>query len=107
MTRTAQTSRPTFRDYTDRYDADLPAMPTEVKHEGATGTWFISFDPPPIPVRDMDWRFHHDDFDGAPDSNDHRCGNAASLEDAIEQIREMEAEGEDEELRYLTETGAV
>lgn len=44
--------------------------------------YHIRFDPPPIPTRDCDWQWHHDDFDGAPDGNDHRCGASASLEAA-------------------------
>lgn len=40
----------------------------------------ISYNPKPIPTDQMDWDFVHDDFDGAPDSNDRRCGSAASVE---------------------------
>lgn len=35
--------------------------------------------------------FSHDDFDGAPDANDNRCGYAASVEEAKAEIDEMEA----------------
>ena len=103
-------NRPTFRDVSDHYtDAELlPAMPTEVKHEGATGLWIITFDPPPIPCwHEMAWQFCHDDFDGAPDGNDRRYGHASSVEDAIEQIEEMEAgvEYDDGGLQFHTETG--
>lgn len=61
--------------------------------------WTIRYDPPPIPFRDMDWAFVHDDFDGAPihsesdDCPDKRCGHAASVEDAVTQIKEMESIG--------------
>ncbi|HEY9219508.1 MAG TPA: hypothetical protein VIO94_15785 [Phenylobacterium sp.] len=48
--------------------------------------WWIDYDPPPIPTRNCDWQFWHDDFDGAPDGNDNRCGSAASLEDAKAEI---------------------
>lgn len=52
--------------------------------------WNIEYEPKPIPDRRHDWSFAHEDFDGAPDSHDHRCGTAASVEDALRQIREME-----------------
>ena len=48
--------------------------------------WHIDFDPPPIPTRNCDWQFWHDDFDGAEDANDNRCGYAASLEEAKAEI---------------------
>lgn len=54
------------------------------------GDWTIRFDPPPIPVRNCDWAFVHEDFDGAPDSNDNRCGYGESPEDCIERIYEIE-----------------
>ena len=34
--------------------------------------------------------FCHDDFDGADDSNDNRCGDAESEQDAKNQIDDME-----------------
>ena len=46
----------------------------------------ISYKPKPIPTNKFDYDFVHDDFDGATDSSDDRCGNAESIEDAIEQI---------------------
>lgn len=48
--------------------------------------WHIHYDPPPIPTRNCDWHFAHDDFDGAPDTNDNRCGHAESLEAAKAEI---------------------
>jgi hypothetical protein len=54
--------------------------------------WEIYFDPPPIPTRNCDWHFHHKDFDGAPDANDHRCGHGASYEDCLDQIADMDAD---------------
>ena len=36
--------------------------------------------------------FYHDDYDGAPDGNNHLAGIATSYEDALEQIEEIEAE---------------
>lgn len=52
--------------------------------------WHIHYDPPPIPTRNCDWRFWHDDFDGAPDANDNRSGSAESLEAAKAEIDERE-----------------
>jgi hypothetical protein len=56
------------------------------------GKWTIRFEPPPIPVRSCDWQFVHDDFDGAPDGNDRRCGSAGSLAEAMAEIDLIEAE---------------
>jgi len=56
------------------------------------GNWHIQYDPPPIPVRHWDWQFWHDDYDGAPDSNDNRSGAAASLDAAKAEIDEREAD---------------
>ncbi len=44
----------------------------------------------PIPIRDYDWDFAHEDYDGAEDSPDCRCGAAASVEDAKAHIDEIE-----------------
>lgn len=55
----------------------------EIKH----GPWRIYFEPPPIPIRTCDWQFVHDGYDGP---GDRRHGSAASVEDAVEQIREIE-----------------
>ncbi len=33
--------------------------------------------------------YTHDDYDGAPDSNDKRCGSANSFEEVIDQINEL------------------
>ena len=52
--------------------------------------WTITYDPPPIPIRDMDYCGVHEDYDGAPDANDNRCVRGASAQDVLEQIREME-----------------
>lgn len=60
------------------------------RYEGATGTWWITYDPPPIPIRSHDYQFWHDDYDGAPDSGDTRCGSAPSVGEARSMIREYE-----------------
>ena len=54
------------------------------------GKWTIYLDRTPLPLRQFDWAFVHDDYDGAPDGNDNRCGRAASPEACIEAILEME-----------------
>ncbi|BAK66849.1 hypothetical protein SLG_21740 [Sphingobium sp. SYK-6] len=56
------------------------------------GDWHIQYDPPPIPVRTMDWHYWHDDFDGADDACDNRYGSVASLEAAMDEIDDYEAE---------------
>ena len=53
--------------------------------------WWITYDPPPIPVRTCDWQYWHDDYDGAPmygdeGPADNRCGSAASEADARAEI---------------------
>lgn len=54
-------------------------MTPHVFHRG----YWIAFNPKPVPASlGVDWDWWHDDYDGAPDSNDDRCGCAASLEDA-------------------------
>ena len=65
----------------------------------------ISHDPKPIPDRSHDWDFAHDDFDGAPDSYDPRCGTAASLEEAKQRIDEiiLEEDEPSEEYYYCDE----
>ena len=54
--------------------------------------YIISYDPKPIPPRCFDWDFGHDDYDGAPDGNDYRCGNGDSIEHCKQQIDDMENE---------------
>ena len=57
------------------------------------GDWHIHYDPPPIPSRDCDWHFYHDDFDGAEDGGDNRYGHARSLEECKQEIDRIEDEG--------------
>ena len=47
----------------------------------------IRYDPLPIPIRDHDWLFVHDEYNGPPDP---RCGTGASFEDCRAQIDELE-----------------
>ena len=54
----------------------------------------------PVPTRAWDYDFSHEDYDGAPDSGDHRCGAARSLAEAKEQIDEQIEEEEDDREFY-------
>ena len=51
--------------------------------------FIIEYDPPPIPVRSMDWCFYHRDFDGAKDSQDCRLGREESESKCMEAIDRM------------------
>lgn len=37
-------------------------------------------------MRSTDWSYSHDDYDGADDSNDNRCGHGASIEECKREI---------------------
>lgn len=50
--------------------------------------WSITYNPKPIPVRCHDYDFVHDNYDGA-DGGNGLCGTASSIDDAIEQIEEI------------------
>ena len=62
------------------------------------GPWTIFYDPPPIPMRDCDYGFYHDDFDGSWEGEEGGYvsnglgGRGASVEDCLAQIADMEAE---------------
>lgn len=62
------------------------------------GLWRIYFDPPPIPVRDCDWHFVHDDYDASWEGEEDGwvsnglAGHGASLADCLAQIADIEAE---------------
>jgi hypothetical protein len=60
------------------------------------GDWHIEYDPPPIPTRQFDWHYWHDDYDGAEDACDNRHGSVASLEIAMQEIDDYEGEEFDE-----------
>ena len=50
----------------------------------------IYFDPKPVPITLAGcWTFVHDDYDGAPDANDHRCGDGVDVPDCKRLIDEM------------------
>ncbi len=48
-------------------------------------------DAPPIP-RGPEWSFCHEDYDGAPDASDNRCGFADSASECFFVIDEIEDE---------------
>jgi hypothetical protein len=58
--------------------------------------WTISYDPPPIPVRDCDWQFVHPNFDASWEGEEDGyvsnglCGYAPSLEAARAEIDVLE-----------------
>ena len=54
--------------------------------------WTISLDPKPIPTAALDIDYCHEDYDGAPDAHDHRCGNAGSIAEAKAIIEEIAAD---------------
>lgn len=54
--------------------------------------YVIEHDPKPIPSRAHDWDWQHDDYDGAPDSRDRRCGSSSSLGEALRAVDEMIAD---------------
>lgn len=62
------------------------------------GPWRVTYDPPPIPVRDLDWHFLHDDYDadwqGEEDGyvGNGLCGEAATPKACLAEIAEIEAE---------------
>jgi hypothetical protein len=63
-----------------------PSRPHDVEYRG----YRIYRDPKPVPPHIAgDWSFVHEDYDGAPDSNDNRCGFAQSVADAKSQIDEQ------------------
>jgi len=58
----------------------------------AYGPWRISYEPKPIPCSSYDYDWWHDDFDGAPDAGDNRCGSERSLAGCIVAIHNLEDE---------------
>lgn len=58
----------------------------------------IYYDPPPIPIRDCDWHFVHQDYDGGyydgegVFEGDTRCGHAESIEGCKREIDWLEDE---------------
>ena len=54
--------------------------------------WSVVFNPKPMPDRRFDYDFVHEDYDYCSDAGSNGlCGNAESIEDAVKQIKEIEA----------------
>ena len=51
--------------------------------------WHIEKNIKPIPLRQFDYNFWHEDYDGA-DGGNGLCGTASSIDDAMQQIIEIE-----------------
>ena len=71
---------------------DLRYTLHEVKGGWLYGDWHIAPADWIRPHPSVDWDWWHDDFDGAPDANDYRCGSAASRDACIEAIHAWEDE---------------
>lgn len=73
------------------------------------GPWTISYDPPPIPIRTMDWHFAHRDYDASYEGEEDGWvdnglgGHEASVEACKLAIREIE---EDKGMPITTEETA-
>lgn len=63
-----------------------------MKHEYTFGKWAIAYDPPPIPARNCDWSYTHEDDDGAPDGYAGRSGHAESLNACLAAIEELQSD---------------
>lgn len=57
----------------------MTKLPTETLYRG----YRIYFDPPPIPTRNCDWHFVHEDYDGP---EDHRAGHGGSEQECRDEI---------------------
>ena len=66
-------------------DEDLAHHGEIVRYRG----WQIQFDPPPIPIRNMDWHYVHENYDGPGDP---RYGHAESYQACLDAIDEIEDE---------------
>lgn len=59
-----------------------PKIGAEFTYRGYT----ITFNYPPIPIRNIDYGFQHDEFSG---DTDDRCGEGPSVQNCMEQIDEQ------------------
>lgn len=71
----------------------MPEVTATTHYRGYT----IWYDPPPIPDRQFDWHYQHENFDGAPDAHDDRFGHEASLAACRAAIDAALDPGEDED----------
>ena len=67
--------------------------PDAITDERIPPGWTVRYSPKAIPNRRHDYDFWHDDYDGVEDGN-HFAGTAASIEDAIREIKYIEAESD-------------
>ena len=68
-----------------------------MKYTATDGSlWHLTNEPPPVPTRQLDWQYVHDDYDGAPDAYDDRHGHAPSRRAAIKAVEEWVAENGEE-----------
>ena len=52
--------------------------------------WNITYNPKPIPTRDFDYDFVHENYDYCTETGDNGlCGNGKSVEDCLGQIKEI------------------
>lgn len=75
----------------------LTATEPQMKASGETVAyldWRIRYDPKPIFSPRFDWNFWHEDYDGAPDAGDDRCGSCGSLSECMDEIAVRIEEGE-------------
>lgn len=63
----------------DRIPGSSPFNPIRV------GSWNIAISGG-INILGFDWEYWHDDYDGAPDANDHRCGFCKTEADCRKEI---------------------
>lgn len=52
--------------------------------------YLITYDPFHLGGFGSPYSYVHEDYDGAPDSGDRRCGSAVSVEDAVTEIDDLE-----------------
>lgn len=55
------------------------------KYKGYSITYWAK----PMGDRRYDYDYQHEDYDGAPDGDDNRCGSAASVEECKAEIDEL------------------
>jgi len=51
--------------------------------------WILTLNPKPLPTMNYDWDWQHVNYDGAPDSDDKRCGTGETEVDCLMQIIEL------------------
>ncbi len=73
------------------YNSDGP-QPTKYKNgDYSYRNYEVKFDPAVVSYF-VEWSFCHEDYDGAPDANDDRCGFADTAAECFKIIDELEDE---------------